>query len=314
MYTVTLNSPDMAAYQMAYTFRGNPLYFFYDCEATGRDAETDRIIEIGAVLCTYNLSPRTSQALQQDHQFTSLCYCIHPIDPEAAKILTITLKDLKDAPKLEVVLKQFCDWIKERVTVAERSDLCTYTPVLVAHSGNLLDYPLLFSEIRRTGSYTLNRKFEDLNLHYTDSHFAIRQLARSNLFFRSFPGLGVKDLHQGLLHVPYIGHRALPDAQALHKIFTQCQRVQLQTELFRELRKFTQSKQGVEFIREQVPKFLEAHIKPAKAEELLMRGITYDKVLREYQLSPHNFEQYLRSTCGITRPKQELLDHFKEKW
>ena len=293
----------MAAYQSAYncSLRGKPLYIFYDCEATGRDAQDDRIIEVGAVVCTYGLSPRTARALsdQEKDTFTSLCYCTHPIDPEAAKILPLTLRDLVDAPKLEEVLISFCDWIKERVGVAERNEYGTFTPVLVAHSGNLLDFPL-------------KHKFEGLDIHYTDSHSTVRQLARSHQFYRSLPGKGVKDLHQGLLNRPYVGHRALADAQALHDIFMKCS-MDKHLQLFGELRKFVQNKQGVEFQREQMPKFREAGITAAKAEELLMKGITYDKMLEEYRYSPHSFTRYLADTCGITKPKQELLDHFMFK-
>ena len=274
----------MAANRSAYNckLRGKPLYLFYDCEATGRDAEDDRIIEIGAVVCSYGLSPRTARALseQDKGKFTSLCYCTHPIDPEAAKIIPLTLRDLVDAPKLEEVLISFCDWVKERVSIAEKNEYGTFTPVLVAHSGNLLDFPLLFNEIKRC-SFALRFKFEGLGLHYTDSHSTVRQLARSNPFYRSLPGKGVKDLHQGLLYKPYVGHRALPDAQALHDIFMQCS-MDKHLELFGELRKFIQNKEGVEFNREQMPKFREASIKAAKAEELLMKGITYNKILEEY--------------------------------
>lgn len=306
----------MAVHQSAYNckLRGKPLYFFYDCEATGRDAEDDRIIEVGAVICTYGLSPRTARALsdQDKGHFTSLCYCTHPIDPEAAKVVPLTLRDLTDAPTLEQVLISFCDWIKERVGVAERNEYGTFTPVLVAHSGNLLDFPLLFNEIKRTYSYPLKHKFEGLDLHYTDSHSTVRQLARSNQFYRSLPGKGVKDLHQGLLYKPYIGHRALPDAQALHDIFMKCS-MDKHLQLFGELRKFIQNKQGVEINREQMPKFRGASITAAKAEELLMKEITYDKMLEEYRYSPHMFTKYLADTCGITKPKQELLDHFMYK-
>ena len=305
----------MAAYSTTSTFEGGkPLYFFYDCEATGRNDKEDKIIEIGAILCTYSLDSGTAQALTRDdqHEFSSLVHCTHPISPGAAEILTLTLDDLKDAPKPKVVLTSFFEWIDEMVNLAARRDKCNYTPVLVAHSGNRLDYPLIFKTIEETGSHTLKRKFEALNLHYTDSHSAFRQLARTDRNYQDLPGLGVKHLHQLLLRKSYDGHRALPDAKALHNIFTQCSPLK-QPGLFREIRNIIQTKEGIEITTDQVPKFLKARIKPAKAEELLKKGITYEKVLREYQRNPRNFRRYLQISCGITRPKQELLDHFKEK-
>ena len=224
--------------------------------------------------------------------------------------MTLTLDDLKDAPKPKDVLTSFCDWIEDTVRTAEqRAARNRYIPVLVAHSGNRLDYPLLFKEIEQVCSHTLTEKFKDLNLHYTDSHSAIRQLARNDRFFDDLPGLGVKDLHQALLHRSHDGHRALPDAEALYNIFTQCGRAK-QAEFFRGIRKFILTKEGVELINKQIPKFLEARITPSKAEELLMKDITYEKMLREFTRSPDNFKQYLRTRCGIKRPKQELLDHF----
>lgn len=305
-----MKKPQMAAYTPV---QGNPLYIFYDCEATGRNPKEDRIIEIGAVICTQGLDPGTARVLQQDDRrtFTSLCYCTHPIDPEAAKILTITLDHLKGAPKPKDVLTSFCDWIAETVRTAEQRSRNKYTPVLVAHSGNRLDYPLLFKEIEQAHSHTLRQKFEGLVLHYTDSHSAIRQLARKDKFYQDLPGLGVKDLHQAFLHSPYDGHRALPDAEAVHNIFTKCGI--RQATLFREIHKFIQTKENVELTNKQIPKFLKAHIKPAKAEELLMKGITYEKMLREFKRSPDNFEVYLRSRCDIKRPKRELLDHFEDQ-
>ena len=291
------------------TLRGKPLYIFYDCEATGLNVETDRLIEIGAILCTENLTPKTAQILQQDNQFTSLCYCTHPINPESAKVLTLTLQDLQGAPSTVEVLNRFRLWIKERVSMAEQSERTIHTPVLVAHSGNRLDYPLLFKEVElAAGSYSLKYNFRQLKLHYTDSHSAIRQLARTDRFFQDLPGLGVKDLHLSLVGRPYDGHRALPDAQALYDIFTKSSK---QRSLFGEIYKFIKSKEGVEMTIEQIPKFLNARIKPAKAEELLLKGITYDDILQQYKRRPHKFESYLKRTCGITKPKMELLDHFK---
>ena len=163
----------------------NPLYIFYDCEATGRNPKEDRIIEIGAVVCTQGLDPGTARVLQRDDQctFTSLCYCTHPIDPKAAEILTLTLDHLKGAPKPKDVLRSFCDWIEDTVRTAEQRSRSKCTPVLVAHSGNRLDYPLLFKEIELARSHTLTQKFKGLNLHYTDSYSAIRQLARTEKFY-----------------------------------------------------------------------------------------------------------------------------------
>ena len=292
----------------------SPFYIFYDCEATGRNPKEDRVIEIGAVVCTQNLEPGAARALQQNnrHEFTSLCYCTHTIDPKEAEILTLTLADLKDAPKPKDVLISFCEWIEKVVRMAEQRSSAKYSPVLVAHSGNRLDYPLLFKEIERAHSPTLTRKFTGLDLHYTDTHSAIRQVARTDKFYRDLPGLGIKDLHQAFFHKPYEGHRALPDAEALYNIFTKCESSK-QGVLFSEILKFIQTKEGVELTNEQIPKFLAARIKPAKAEELLMKGITYDRVLQEFKRSPDNFKHYLRVRCGITRPKQELLDHFESK-
>ena len=224
--------------------------------------------------------------------------------------MTITLDHLKGAPKPEDVLISFYDWIEDTVRIAEQRSRGKYTPVLVAHSGNRLDYPLLFKEIVLACSHTLTQKFKDLNLHYTDSHSAIRHQARKDRFYQDLPGLGVKDLHKAFLGKSYDGHRALPDAEALHNIFTKCG-VAKQGALFGEIRRFVLTKERVEFTIEQIPKFMTAHINPAKAEELLMKEITYEKMLQEYKHSPGNFQRYLREQCTIKRPKQELLDHFK---
>ena len=142
------------------TMKGSPLYFFYDCEATNGDIENDRIIEIAAVLYTKNLEHRlqhgkiTELVCSNDH-YQSLCYCTRAINPVVAPLIHLTLADLRNQPSIATVLDGFFEWIVEKVHHVEMLTHNTYTPVLVAHSGNRLDYPLLLAELDRIGKPSL---------------------------------------------------------------------------------------------------------------------------------------------------------------
>ena len=282
--------------------RGKPLFFFYDCEATGLRIGYDRIIEVAAVLYTKGLQHRP-------REFSSLCKSGIDLSPEAEKLTGLTKYALRNEPPVHEVLEEFFDWIRETVRSVSRKEGRGYIPVLVAHGGHLLDFPMLETAVKKLGARNerLKRKFHDLNLHYADT---LRVLKDPDLAEKhKLESFRLKDVYKAFFGRPIEGHRALEDAKALLKIFSEAA---LADEFMATLQRHIQSQEGAEIARQQIRQFKDAKIKVPKAVELLQKNITFEDVLRESQKSEESFARFLRAKCGITDPDRELLEHFEE--
>ena len=285
-----------------------PLYFFYDCETTGLEIDKDKIIEIAAVIHTTNLPPRIAQELKRGKadEFTSLVYCERELHQVTQELTGLTLADLRREPRLEVVLNDLFDWINESVTKVSEMDGRSYSPVLAAHSGPRLDYPILFFELKGLRSVSLLHKFQRLNLNYVDTFEVLKDLQISDPSYKELEKLGVHYIYLKYFRTEYEGHRALDDAKALRRIFSEAPPA---SKIFL-FRKYSQSKEGLEMTREQTTKFNTAWISSTKARELLMKGITYERVAEESRRSREAFLCFLKNECCIRKPRQELIQHF----
>lgn len=283
---------------------GEPLFFFYDCEATGLHVGWDVIIEVAAVLYTKDLDP----GLRELHEFSSLCRSSKVLHPEAELLTGLTKEALKNEPKVRDVLNWFFDWIKETVKKVSTLEGRAYIPVLAAHGGHMLDFPLLTTAVRKIGvkNPDLQRKFDKLNLHYADTLSVFKQpdVAEKN----KLETFRLKDIYKALLGCPLDGHRALEDAKALHRIFSEAKPAD---ELVTTLRNYIQSKEGKEIVRQQIRRFKDAKIKVPKAVELLQKKITYEDLQTQSQKSEESFIRFLKEKCGIADPDRELVEHFK---
>ena len=281
-----------------------PLYFFYDIEATGINPNEDRIIEIASTIHTSKLQSRTRQELERNksHEFSSLCYCEKELSTIAEELTGLTRRDLIGQPQLKVVLKDLFDWIKASISKASEIDRKKYVPVLVAHSGPKLDFPLLFLEV--DSSLSLACQFKNLDLHYVDTFSVLKDLKRNKLSYRQLESLSLKNIYKTYFGVAYEGHRALADAKALCKIFSDAAPAS-------DIHMFIKH-MYTRYEVEQIEKFRGASIYTSKTIELLQKGITYERLVTEYQRSPVRFVSFLRESCGITRPRRELIDHFKD--
>lgn len=306
-----------------------PVYFFYDCEATAcDDISEDRIIEIAAVLYTknlpkYGLSSSDIAKLDADH-FQSLCHCTRPIKPIVEEKVGLSLADLAGKPPLHTVLEWFFTWINEKMSFVNKSSISSgrHTPVLVAHSGRKLDFPILMAELERinerplydkhgytnVGSSSLVQLLDNLSLHFADT-YTMCKLLRTKLgsILYEVPSLSVEALYKHFFpHEPFDAHRALPDAQILRKLFTDSP---LASTVDRELTDTIEDTKTTYKKWKQI-EIMKAGITFHKAGELVfMRGITLRQLEQQYRQNPWGFLVYL-STLGIRRPNQKLMDYF----
>ncbi len=295
------------------SMRGSPLYFFYDCEATNfEDIENERILEVAAVLYTGNLSTHISDhdmaelSAPHDH-YHSLCHCEREIHPEVIQNTQLTLAKLRDQPRPAKVLEELFDWMASKVAQVQKLADATYTPVLVAHSGNILDYPLIVTELERSGNRSLNAKFDALNLHFADTYDMCRKMKnRYHPLLRNVTKLGLSGLHAAFFpQEPFDGHRALADARELRKIITESP---LQTTVDTELRETIHS---VEFVREFLGLVkLGFYANSKMTRELVEKGTRATDLLEKRQQTTRpEFRSYLRR-LGITRPQGQLERSF----
>lgn len=287
---------------MAYGISGDgePLFFFYDCEATGLRVGLDVIIEVAAVVHT--------QGGRQE--FASLCKSSRELHPEVQVLTGLTKHDLRNKPSLGKVLHRLFDWIKQTVESVGESEKKAYIPVLAAHGGGLLDFPMLFIAVKKIGARdpTLQGKFDQLNLHYVDT---IRPFKAPD--GAKFTGgvrlekFGLQDLHKTYFGDMVDGHRALADAKALYRIFSDTPAAK---GLINELNEYIQTKEGTEFVKMQIRKFKGA-IRAPQVLQLLHKRITYEDFKTEFDKSEDGFAQFLKEKCDIAEPDKELLDHFR---
>ena len=200
----------------------NPLYFFYDCEGSGGSSTEAAIIQVAAVLYTKNLclTDRKAAKLSEKH-FTSLCYTDKRPQLFVSLMTGIRQEQLDEAPRLAAVLKKFFIWIKKTLSRVEEKTQKRHFPILVAHKGKDYDFPLLINEIKRIGSPLLDQ-LRELNLHFADTLVLCERLRSNNdPILRGSKAIGVSALHKMFFpEEEYREHRALEDAKALCKVFT----------------------------------------------------------------------------------------------
>ncbi len=97
---------------------------------------------------------------------------------------------------------------------ANRLDHEEYTPVLVAHGGNCLNFLMLVHEANKIP--LLKRKFLNLDLRYDIFNVTVELKRKVKLDVKE---LSMKNVYKAIFHSSYECHRALADAQARCKIF-----------------------------------------------------------------------------------------------
>ena len=286
------------------------LYIFYDCEATGLDVDCDRIIEIAAVVPKRDISEATTSSSGVE-TFQSLCYSERDICPAASEITGLTNRDLRHEPRLPVVLQRFLDWVSERVDRAKRERGVLCTPVLVAHGGFRLDFPMLMAEVERLGgghstvfSHHMYQKIAAMNLHFGDTYTTCKQLAKKTAsVMAGIEKKGLDSIYRAFFHESYSAHRALGDAQALHRLFTE-------SPLKAHLRELIMKSPQEAYTHWKAVQLTQAGIAFGKAKRLAQSREYLEKMLQRYNESPARFQFYLRS-LGIRNLSPELTEYFE---
>lgn len=251
---------------------GEPLFFFYDCETTGLTVGYDAIIEVAAVLYTKDLQPTGPQ------EFASLCSCDRALSGKTKELTGLTDADLRGKPSVKDVLHRLFDWIKETVDAVSASERRDFYPVLAAHSGRLLDFPMLFTTVRSYQSKDplLQAKFDALNLHYGDTFSVFKHFVLEGKC-KELKKLGLKDIHGTYFANSIADHRAMGDAKKLRRIFSDSPPA---AEFMATLKEYLQTKRGIENTKAEAQKFKRAGITIPHAIKLLHNGITYEQYLR----------------------------------
>ena len=283
-----------------------PLYFFCDFEMTGLDMVTDQIIEVAAVLHLASLKPGVRQEIRKNKfEFSSLCHTDKELDEKPQQLTHLTKDRLTHEPPLEEVLTRFFDWIAQCVAIAMRAGKENYRPILAAHGGNRLDYPMIFREV--DNSPALRAKFEPLNLLFVDTFFVFKELERQRIL-RRIENMYLMTIYSAYFGSSPEGHRALTDAKALCRLFTEAK----PGEKMHLFLNYIETRADTVFAEKQLQKFRQAFIGPFKGADLLTDGITYEMLVAQYRRSPQSFKGFLERKCQIKYPKQDTIKHFKQ--
>ena len=286
------------------------MYFFYDSEGSGGSAMRDHMIEVAVVLYTGNLGLEEGTARRLGSEcFSSLCQCGHDIEPEVQQKHGIGAQALVGQPTVLAVLTQLFEWVQDKVREVQnmRKEQCT--AVLVSHGGSAFDFPLLVTEVKRSGCEAM---FKALQLQFADTHTLCEKLrARRDPVLQGGARLALTNLHTTFFpaeqHKP---HRALSDAQALRKLFTETPLINLLHTL--DLVSTDSLMQKWCSYMECQELTLKLGLQKQKAKELIQRQITLGQLEREFQGNSCS-EQWLRRhlrSLGI-RPREACLGHFR---
>jgi len=281
-----------------------PLFFFYDSEATDKDVEVDRIIEVAAVIHLATLKAPARRRLKEggSHEFSSLCFSEREVGEVPQELTGLTKTILQNEPPLQQVLTRFFDWMETSLATASRLDHEEYTPVLVAHGGHSLDFPMLLKEVHRC---QLHRKLQNLSLRYVETFSVFKALQKKGRL--RVENMKLTTIYRHLFATDHEGHRALVDARALCRIFSDEPLASRMSTLL----KFVQTREEMTEMHEQVRKLSNATMSKYNVHRVLAKGITYELMVKEYRRSPPNFRNFLRNKCGINKPKQKLVEHFR---
>lgn len=172
-----------------YIERCRERFIAFDLETTGLSPESDRIIEISAILF---------EGFEPVNKFSTLVNPGMHIPPSASAVNGITDSDVKNAPGETQAIRQFCDFVG--------NDVLSGDVVLVAHNA-LFDIKFLLHAMSRSGI--------DADLNFQDTLYMSRKWSIETEDHK----LGTLAKHFGFEQSQ--AHRAGSDAEVCGKIFVE---------------------------------------------------------------------------------------------
>lgn len=166
----------------------NQKFCVFDLEATGIQVETERIIQIGAVLMD-------KKGLISGETFNTYIKPAKPIPPEIETLTGIYNEDVEHAPRLGEVYGSFLDF----------AEGC----ILVTHAGYEFDLPLLQRECCRQGLAAPANLCIDTKALFTYLHPEVEDNISTNYLLKYY-GLDSKGIQR---------HDALDDSLLIGQIF-----------------------------------------------------------------------------------------------
>ena len=145
-----------------------PFYIFYANTTTGRDVNQDHVIEVAAHTISFCA-------------YSSLCHCDKELHQDVLQNIGTTIEKLRQADPLQRVLQKFIGWIKHIKDCTDKILNRKNTPVLVAHGGKDLEFPMLFKEVN--SSPMLSEQMKSLGLCYVDTHAEFEARRVKDLFY-----------------------------------------------------------------------------------------------------------------------------------
>lgn len=169
-----------------------------DLETTGLNCGKDYIIEIGAVriegwkVIRTKSSGNVIERANLTEKFATFVSCPIKLPHSIVNLTGISDKDLENAPAIEVALKQLKEFIGNDIIVGHNIEF---------------DYGFLNEYGRRYGVAFDNRRLDTVAIARTIYRDKIKNYSLSSL--------------AAMLGIEYVPHRALNDAYATAKLFTE---------------------------------------------------------------------------------------------
>ena len=221
-------------------------YAVFDLETTPGRASPDenRIIQVGAVI---GRGTRLT-----DREFNRLVRCETGISPEVSRITGLVDEDVRDAPPLEDVMREFLDWA---------GDL-----PLIAHNGFDFDFPILDAALREVGlPVPAGERLDTLQLAHLVFPRAGRNALRDIRGEAPPPGRGIDHL---LRHFAIAEererHQAAEDARLTQRIMARLLQILNEDAAARRLQRWILGSGGHPWAR-----FLEPVAQPPSLNEIL---------------------------------------------
>lgn len=247
-------------------------------------------------------------------RYSSLVRCSSEIQEGAWQKHRIDREVLVDQRPVGEVLEELFGWLEERVEEVKRLKQGSCQIVLVAHGGVAFDFPLLVTEVKRSGC---EARFRGLRLQFADTHVLCQQLkSTSDPILRGSTKLSVSELKHLYFSVKEEEpqpqpHRALADAVILKRLFSEAplsaQLGRLELVSTDALLQLWQSSVDTH----QLTETLGLH--KQKAKVLVRQGESLRGLEEGFRGSGYS-EQWLRDhlhSLGVKRPGQTCLQHFR---